>query len=275
AVAPLFVTDTDTLAWFIAAWAGSGALAGLLLFAQHRVREVHISLAWLRYTWGFSWRYLISYVSTQGAALGAASGVGAIAGARALGGLQGAVLLVRPFMTFQVAAIAHSVGRVTRTLAEHSDALRSYVAKITVLTGGIAIANAAIILVLPDGLGRAVLGDSWDAAEPLLLPTGAQVVCLGSMTGVRAGLLGLRAIRKVMVIDIATTVVVLVGTIAGAAIDGAEGALWAIAIGQALLLVAWWLTFLSHTRPTTPPHPDAQFPQAPVLRPAQPQERAP
>ncbi len=87
-------------------------------------REVRFGLSWLRYTWGFSWRYLISYTSTQGAALGMSSGVGAIAGARALGGLQGTVLLVRPFMTFQVAAIAASVGEVARSVTGDHDPRR-------------------------------------------------------------------------------------------------------------------------------------------------------
>ncbi len=89
AVSALFVTGTHVLAWFIAAWGGSGAAAGLLLFAQHPPRGVRFGFSWLRHTWGFSWRYLISYTSTQGTALGLSGGVGAIAGARALGGRPG------------------------------------------------------------------------------------------------------------------------------------------------------------------------------------------
>lgn len=251
AVAALIATDTRTLAWFIAAWAGSGAVAGLLLLWQHPAREVRVGLSWLRYTWPFSWRYLISYSSTQGAALGASSGVGAIAGATALGGLQGALLLVRPFMTVQVAAIAASVGEISRSLGA-DQGLRRRVARISALTTGMALVNALVLLALPDRLGELVLGASWEAAEPLLLATGVQIVCLGAMTGTRAGLLGLRAIRKVMVIDIATTVMVLVASIAGAAIDGVTGALWAVALGQALLAVAWWIAFLTHTRLAEP-----------------------
>lgn len=245
AVGALFATDTHSLAWFIAAWAGSGAAAGLLLFRQHGLREVRVGLSWLRYTWPFSWRYLISYVATQGAALGASGGVGAIAGPKALGGLQGATLLVRPFVTVQVAAIAASVGEVARSVGEQAR-LRRFVVKVTAVVTAMALVNAVVLLVLPDAAGEAVLGDSWSEAQRLLLPTGVQIVCLALMTGVRAGLLGMRAIQKVMRLDIAGTVIVLAASIIGAVIDGVLGALWAVAVGQALLATAWWLTFLLH-----------------------------
>jgi O-antigen/teichoic acid export membrane protein len=249
AVVPLFVTDTESLAWFIAAWAGSGAVAGLLLFVQHRGLGVRLGLDWLRYTWGFSWRYLISYMATQGGALAGSSAVGAIAGARALGGVQGAILLVRPFMTFQIAVIAASIGHVTRSLGAEG-AIRRHVAGTTVITTAAAAANLAVMLVLPDSAGEAVLGDSWEVAEPLLLATGVQIVFLGLMTGARAGLLGMRAIRQVMRIDVMTTALVLIASIVGAVINGALGALWAVAIVQALVALVIWITFLGRTPQT-------------------------
>lgn len=256
AVSALFVTGTHVLAWFIAAWGGSGAAAGLLLFAQHPPRGVRFGFSWLRHTWGFSWRYLISYTSTQGTALGLSGGVGAIAGARALGAVQGAVLLVRPFMTFQVAAIAASLGEVARAVAADQRPRRQAI-RTSALTTAAALINAVALLVLPDGLGHAVLGATWHAAKPLLLPTGMQIVFLGLLTGVRAGLLGMRAIRTAMVIDVAGTVVVLVAAAIGAVINGALGALWAVSAGWGLLMIVWWVTFLSQTRaPAEPAAPE-------------------
>ncbi len=269
AVAALFATGTHMLAWFIAAWGGSGALAGVLLFAQHSARGVRFGLSWLRYTWSFSWRYLISYTSTQGAALGMSSGVGAIAGARALGGVQGAVLLVRPFMTFQVAAIAASIGEIARSLSIDTQPRRLAV-RTSLLATAVALLNAVVLLVLPDRIGEVVLGASWHVAKPLLLPTGVQIVCLGSLTGVRAGLLGMRAIRKAMVLDVVGTVVVLAAASTGAVIDGAVGALWAVAAGWGLMAVLWWVTFLGHTahpRPAASEVATASLPPAAVPSP--------
>jgi O-antigen/teichoic acid export membrane protein len=245
AVIPLFVTGTHSLPWLIAAWGGSGAAAGLLVFAEHRVHGLRLGFSWLRYTWSFSWRYLISYVSTQSGALGAASSVGAIAGARALGGLQGALLLVRPFTTFQIALTAASIGHVTRSLGAGGGVIRRYIGKVSVLTTTAAAVNLIVMVLLPDGVGRAILGDSWEVAQPLLFATGVQILFLGLLTGPRAGLLGMRAIRKLMAIDIVTTGLVFAASIVGAEINGALGAIWAVTVVQAAMTAVMWTTFLA------------------------------
>ncbi len=244
AVIPLFITGTHSLPWLIAAWGGSGAVAGLLVFAQHRAHGVRLGLSWLRYTWSFSWRYLISYVSTQSGALAAASSVGAIAGATALGGVQGALLLVRPFTTLQIAVTAASIGHVTRLLGAAGDVIRRYIEKVSVLSTAAAAMNLIVIVVLPDSVGRAILGDSWEVAQPLLFATGVQILFLGLLTGPRAGLLGMRAIGKVMAIDIVTTGLVFAASIVGAEINGALGAIWAVTVVQALMTAVMWTTFL-------------------------------
>jgi O-antigen/teichoic acid export membrane protein len=102
-------------------------------------------------------------------------------------------------------------------------------------------------------VGRAILGDSWEVAQPLLLAAGLQFVCISVMAGPRAGLLGERAIRKILVIDIVTTALVVASSIAGAEINGALGALWGIAMVQGLIATVMWMTFLAHI-----PGPDAE-----------------
>lgn len=267
AVGVLLITDTRTLPWFVAAWAGAGAGAGLLLFAQWPVRSVRVGLAWLRYTWSFSWRYLVSYTSLQSAALGAASGVGAIAGTRALGALQGATLLVRPFATFQVAAVAASIGEITRSAGVHAQT-RRLVALTSLVATTVAVLNAVVLLVLPASIGRAVLGDSWAATHPLLLPTGVQIVCLGVITGVRAGLLGMRRIAVVMRLDLLGTAAMVLATTGGAVVDGVKGALWGVALSQAILAALWWTLFWRATDHGAAPDPGRLSGLSPVTTPS-------
>ncbi|HEV7206729.1 MAG TPA: oligosaccharide flippase family protein [Jatrophihabitans sp.] len=251
AVALLLAFDARTLTWFVVAWAGSGAVAGVLVFVQVPVRAIRLDLSWLRSTWPFSWRYLISYTTTQGSALAASSGVGGIAGPRALGGMQGAVLLVRPFMTLQVAAVAAGVSSISR-LPRDDARIRTQGIKISVLAVGVAALNTIVMLALPDRLGVLVLGASWTAAKPLLLPTGVQILLLAVITGARAGLLGTRAVSKAMVLDVAATVLVLGLVLVGAFVGGVSGALWAVAAGQGVAALGWWLTIWGHTRPSVP-----------------------
>ena len=243
----LVAADARTLTWFIAAWGGTGAITGLLTFWMYRDHRVRMTLSWLRHTWTFSWRYLISYTSTQSSALAASSGIGAIAGASALGGVQGASLLVRPFATFQVAAVAAGVSEISRSGSVGSPVRRMGV-KTSALTTGIAALNVLVMLALPDSVGHMILGDTWTTAQPLLLPTGAQILCLGMITGARAGLLGMRAVRPAMAIDVCGTVLFVVAALGGAVIGGALGALWAVALVQAMIMVTWWIVFSRHTR---------------------------
>ncbi|HVU91843.1 MAG TPA: hypothetical protein VHC23_06395, partial [Jatrophihabitans sp.] len=218
----------------------------LLLFRPAAHRAVRLGLAWLRFTWSFSWRYLISYSATQGAALVGSSAVGALSGTRALGAVQGTILLARPYGTFQIAAVAAGVGEISRGRGDTREVRRQGL-RISGLTTTVAALNTAVMLVLPGSLGRLVLGDTWQQARPLLLATGVQLICLGVITGARAGLLGSRMIRKAMVIDVVSTVLLLGATVAGASADGARGALWGVAAAQGVLGVVWWAVFWGHT----------------------------
>lgn len=246
AIAVLVVTNSHSLWQFILAWAASGALAGLLVFWQHRGARPRLSLSWLAETWAYSWRYLVSYSSTQGSGLVAAALLGAISGARALGAVQGALLLQRPFMTFQVAVIASGVGEVSRVADKLAD-VRRMVAKLTLLTTAVALVNGAVLLALPDALGRAVLGQTWSEAQHLLLPAAAQILLIGLMTGLRTGLLGMRAVHKAVVIDVVTTVLILILTAGGAYVGGAEAAMWGVAISHAVGVTIWVAVFWIHT----------------------------
>jgi O-antigen/teichoic acid export membrane protein len=268
AVIPLFLTDTKSLAWLIVAWAGAGACAGLLTLFQHRGSGLRLGFGWLRYTWSFSWRNLLSYTSQQGGLLAGASAVGAIAGARALGGLQGANLLLRPSATVQVAVTAGTMGHVARAVGD-KHAIDRYARHASLVTTAGAVLNTLVILVLPDGVGRALLGDSWEVAQPLLLAAGLQFVFLSVSAGPRAGLLGERAISKVLVIDILMTVLLVAASIVGAEINGALGALWGIAIVQAVIAVVMWTTFLMYVprRDSADEEPIEPLPAAAVPNP--------
>ena len=239
AVVLVFLLDAMSLPWFIAAWAGAGAVAGLVTLGQYRGCGWRPGIAWLRETWPYSWRYLLSFSATQGSALAGSIGVGAIAGARALGAIRGALLLVRPFMTLQIASIASGVTEITRMRAD-TGAVRRYARRTSLLATTVAAGNALVLLVLPDVLGRAVLADTWEATKPLLAPAGVNICLLGVLSGARAALLGLREVRTTVRIDLAATVVGLVAMVSGAVVDGAVGAWWGVAAGQGVNAVVWW-----------------------------------
>lgn len=149
-------------------------------------------------------------------------------------------------MTFQAAVIASGVGEISRNATDRPR-VRQMVRKLTILTTGVGILNGIVLLMLPDQLGRAVLGETWAEAQTLLWPAAVQIVLIGLMTGFRTGLLGMRAVHKAVVIDIVTTVLALVLSVTGAFIGGAEPAMWGGAISQAVGAVIWLAVFLQYS----------------------------
>ena len=250
-VAGLLATHTESLFWFVVVWGGTGGASALLTLAQNRGAHIRLGVAWIRFTWPFSWRYLISYSASQGAGLVASAVVGAVTSTAELGAVSGAVLLVRPYGTIQLAAVAAGTGEIARSGYTPPEAFRRGV-KISTRITVIAVINTAILLALPTKLGVLILHTTWHLTKPLLLPNGVQIIGLGIITGARAGLLGLRAAHRTVKLDVVNTVLVLLGTVVGVVLGGVRGALWAVALVQSVMAVLWWVVFRYHlAHPTT------------------------
>lgn len=251
-IAVLHVLHERSITWYTVAWAGSGALAGLLVFLFHS-RGLRLSLDALRVTWSFSWRYLISYGASQGTVLVASLFLTGFASARELGGVRGSLMLMRPFVAFQTGSMAAGVAEVVRFRDQPSE-VRRHARRTSGLTTLVALVNTALLLFLPEAVGKLVLGATWDAAQPLLLGTCIQMIGLGAISGWRSALLGARRAQTVMVIDLVYVLAALVGSIGGAWLAGAQGFVWGVAISRVLFAVVWWLAFRRIWSTNTPRH---------------------
>lgn len=234
----LVVRDTVTLPLFVLGWVGTGAAASLLVFVQHGP-PVRGGVAWLRERWPYSWRFLLSFSALQGAAATFSVVVAAVAGPRALGAVRGALLLIRPYVTFQTAAVAAGVSEVANA-GESGPPVR-VLRRTTGIALAIGLVNVVFLLTVPDSVGRLILGETWDATEPLLVPASLQILFLGLVVGPRAFLTGLRRIQTVVKIDILATMGIVVLGVVGVVLDGAVGAYWGTAAGQGVAALAWWV----------------------------------
>ncbi|MFS3126845.1 hypothetical protein ACLM5J_00410 [Nocardioides sp. Bht2] len=240
--------------WLVAAWAGSGAGAGLLTLVHQRVHLARPSLRWLRSSWSFSWRYLLSFAATQGAALATTVAIAGIGGAADLGAVRGVLLLTGLFTMVQAAFMAAGVAEVAAS-PEDRGLVRGTVRKGTLLMGVIAALNGVVLLSIPTGIGELILADTWASAERLFVPAALHLLALGMITGVRSALMGRRAIRVTMVIDVVSTIAMLAAVIVGVTVNGALGAWWALAWVQVAVAAAWWLIYLAHIRSFAPVPP--------------------
>lgn len=256
------VAHGATLMWLVAAWAGTGALSGIWVYVQHGVpRAREMSFDWLRERWHFSWRSLVASSSSAAVALVGSSLMAIVSGPLAVAAVRAALLLERPSTTVQMAVATSAATDIAREQSDNAGLLR-HQRRTMIASFVVAAINLGILLVIPDSVGKLLLGNVWKIVEPLLLVVGFHVVAIAAQSGVRAALMGRRQIQSVMVVDILGTVLSIIGLVIGAALADAEGAMWGGVVGQAITAVVWWVVLLRHlaarepVRSTEPPAPE-------------------
>jgi O-antigen/teichoic acid export membrane protein len=240
------VGNQSSLLWLVAAWSGSGAVSGLWVFVQQGIpRARELSFDWLRLRWSFSWRSMVASTSSSTVALIGSSLMAVVSGPVAVAAVRAALLLERPSTTVQGALAASASTDVAREQPDNAALMRHQrrIMRLSILT---AVLNFAVLLVLPDKFGELLLGQVWDVVKPLVLVVGLHVTAIAAQSGVRAALMGRRQIQSVMVVDIAGTVLSIVGLMIGASIADAEGAMWGAVVGQAITAAIWWLVLARH-----------------------------
>jgi O-antigen/teichoic acid export membrane protein len=235
-----------TLMWLVAAWAATGAASSLWVFVQQGIpRAREMSLDWLRERWHFSWRSLVASSSSATVALVGSSLTAIVAGPVAVAAIRAALLLERPSTTVQAAVATSAATDIARENPDNAGLLR-HQRRAMMASILVAIINMIILLVIPDSVGRLLLGHVWHVVQPLLLVVGFHVGALAAQSGVRAALMGRREIQSVMVVDILGTLLSIIGLVAGAAVADAKGGMWGGVIGQVITAAVWWIVLMRH-----------------------------
>ncbi len=223
---------------FILAW-GAGAVAGALLgmFQTHTVPRPWMAWEWLRRHWGLGGRFAGEFLTLFGAAqlvlgvLVVAGGYGELARIRAgqvlFAPLQGLVNAVR----LAVTSLAVKVW--VRT----PDRLSRFALGIGLALGAAAVASGIAAVLVPDRLGRRLLGDSWTGVGPVLAPLAVLNVSvalgLGAVTALRAMQASRESFRARTIVAGLSLVAGTIGAITG----GAVGAAWGLALSAIAGLV--------------------------------------
>ncbi len=228
-------------------WAGAGGLAALWLLAQYGWPTERPSLRWVRSHWSFSWRSLVGNVTATGGALVGSVAVVFVSNPLSVAAIRASMLLRRPGQMLQSSVSTAVANDVAREQPDRSG-LRRYQRRAMLLATAAGVVNLAVLVFLPDAVGRAVLGGVWDLIEPLRLPVGLFVLVLATQAGMRAVLLGCRQISTIMKAEIVGTIVIMAALIIGAAVDDAAGALWAVVIGSVAVSLMWRVLFDRYLR---------------------------
>lgn len=235
-------TQHESVVGFILAWGLSGAVAAGCGCVQLRLLPWLSGIrGWLRQQSDLGSRYVVENVSNSGAAQLRMYGLGAIAGLVDVGALRGAELLLGPFlavlMGFGLAAVPEAA-RVVR------GSPRRLMRFCLFIGGGQAVAaltwGLALLVLLPEKIGRFLLGSVWEPAAALILPVTLSVAGAGFVAGATVGLRGLGAARRSLRARLFGSALYLVGGLAGAAVAGAFGTSWGSALAMWCGAAVWW-----------------------------------
>ena len=244
------------LAWGIAAAiaAVAGAAQAALLPSPTRV------VRWVRAQGDLGSRFTGEFAAMAAGNQLSVYGIAAVAGLEALGAIQAAQLVFGPLNLLSLGLGLVAIPEAVRALERSKRALRRI---LSVLGGGLATAIllfGAAAYVVPMEWGRALFDDPWTAARALLIPIAIfkamSALSWSSVVGLRA----LEAARRSFWVRLGTTPVAIGLAVAGAAVAGAEGGAWGLAIGSIVIAGAfrWHLArALSEVAPTSSAGSDA------------------
>ena len=235
---------THAVALFVLVWGAAGILAALLASVQARFAPAPIEApSWIRRQADLGFPYLGEFAAL-GAGEAALFGVAGVAGLAAAGALRAGQILVGPlrvlFLGVRLAAVPEGI----RLLRDPRSSPRAAAVRLSAILAGAALAWGAVLTMLPHSLGGSLVGRSWGEARHLMVPLSIAMAGTGAVTGAVVGLRALAAARRSFRSRIVVTPFMVLGTLAGAAVAGASGTAWGIAIVTWLSVGLWWHQFL-------------------------------
>jgi O-antigen/teichoic acid export membrane protein len=239
----------SSVSFFMLAWGGSATVAGLAgILQSHIVPRVAHTLAWWNSHRDLGPRYLGEFVAISGSNQLVMYGTGAVAGLGAAGGLRAGQILLGPFNVVFEGIWLVSVPLQVRILKQRPGRMVPTSALLSVVLATTALMCGLLILLLPDAIGRELLGASWTIGREVVPPLTLALAGLGIIMGATSGLRALGAAKRSLRVRIVMSVAVVVGGLVGAALSGAYGA----AAGRAIALLAaaglWWRQLIVSVR---------------------------
>jgi hypothetical protein len=235
------LTGHVTVFWVTLMWGGAATLAAAVGIVQARVVPKPLrARGWLRLHRDLAPKYLGELTIGASAEPLAFWGIGAVTGLVAVGAIRGAQMLLGPLYVsiigFRLAVLPEAV-RLARSSVRK---LTEFIVFFSVLICIGAAAWGAVMALLPQSVGLALLKTSWRPARDLLIPVTITMTAFGLMTAAVVGMRALAAARLSLQMKLVSTPLIVSGGIVGAAIGGMTGAAWGLALSNCLAVILFW-----------------------------------
>ncbi|MGW1089475.1 hypothetical protein ACWD4L_24920 [Streptomyces sp. NPDC002596] len=238
----------------VAVW-GLSALPALLLSAALLRRHVAGTQRRLKVLMGrghLGRRFVVEFGVGNATSQLSVLGLGVFGNPLVVGALRGATTLFGPLNVLFTSATSFGPPLLGR-LGSERRRIRATAGLAVVLAATAAVWATALAL-LPDGVGRHLLGDTWPTAAALLPATGSQYTAMAVGT---CGLLALRMLdpRTTLSIQVVFSLAAVAFLAGGYAVGGVPGAAWGLCLGSVCKAVATWIRVAGLHRRTAPAQP--------------------
>jgi hypothetical protein len=236
-------------AGYLLAWGLAGCVAAALGAVQARFRPApRQAWRWLKAHWGLTRYFVSEVVVINGATQLMLVVVAAIGGLSVVGALRGAQVLTGPVQVLALSSLAF----VTPELAR-----RPWIVGRRLVRAGLGVSAAIevptiawgiLLLLLPDSLGRQLMGDTWAGARAILVPTVIGMTVATFSLGAACGHYATGLARVLFPLKIMVAPSYLLGGLAGVLAGGAFGAATGLALAHALNATVTWIRFTAAAR---------------------------
>lgn len=238
----VLVLDEATILPLTLAWGGAAGIAAVVGAVQAGgAPRPRSALGWLREHRDLNGELAVAYSVNMGAVHLTMTLVGVIGGLAAVGALRAAQVLLGPLQVLFPGLRSFALPVLSRRVALGRPALLRPAVALSAVAGSAAVAWIALLLLVPDRWGEALLGDSWSLAREVLPAVGATTVLVGAAFG---AMLLLRAMSRggsLLRANLVQAPLILVLGCAGAYVDGARGAALGLAAAHLAGFALVWL----------------------------------
>jgi O-antigen/teichoic acid export membrane protein len=229
---------------FVLAW-GLGGLVGAVVAAilLRLVPGLRRSRSWFVDNGDLAARYAFDDFASQGTQQLTNFVVAGFAGLKDVGALRGAQSAFAPPSILGLGVQGAATPELVRALRRSTKKLHRDVLGLSAGLATFSLVWGVVTLTVPDSVGQQLFGDTWQAAQPLLIYYCVAQVANGLRTGPEAGLRALGAADRTVRARVWVSMIGVAGQVAGALVAGALGVAVATAIIKPFQMVIWYLYY--------------------------------
>lgn len=235
----------------ILVWGAAAAVASAVGGVQAGTRpHLRGGVNWLKAHRGLSGQLATDFAISQGAANLAAVLVGVVAGIASVGSIRGAQVLAAPAVVLFSSLTSFALPLLSRRVTD-GHGLRRQAVQLSALGAGVTLAWTFLLLLVPPGLGRAMLGATWVGTRDVLALVGLQWTVIGVALGATLALKAQARAATLLRLTMVQAPLMLGLGAAGAYLDGARGAVAGWVVAQLVGACLNWVALLRGPEPAS------------------------